>query len=93
MTDNEAPLPTSARKLLVDWANQQDGWVRRLVGEVLLTRQPVTEAVLDEAYEAYLIEKGLTEGDAVIQPMIEFDETASAELAGFTIDKLEAIEG
>lgn len=93
MTENEDPLPTSARKLLVDWANQQDGWVRRLAGEVLLTRQPVTEAVLDETYEAYLVEKGLAEGDASDQPRIVLDETTSAEAAGFTIDTLESLEG
>lgn len=93
MTESDEPLPTSARKLLVDWANHQDGWVRRLAGEVLLTRQPVTAAVVDETYEAYLIEKGLLEGDAAIQPKIVLDETVSAEAAGFTIDKLEAVEG
>ncbi len=93
MTDEKEPLPTSARKLLVDWANQQDGWVRRLAGEVLLTRQPVTAAVLDETYEAYLIEKGLGDGDAADQPKLVLDETVSAEAAGFTIDKLEAVEG
>lgn len=93
MTDTDQPLPTSARKLLVDWANQQDGWVRRIAGEVLLTRQPVTDAVLDETYNAYLIEKGLADGDPVDQPKIVLDETSSAEAAGFTIDKLEDIEG
>lgn len=93
MTDTDQPLPTSARKLLVDWANQQDGWVRQIAGEVLLTRQPVTDAVLDEIFEAHLIEKGLADGDAADQPKIVLDETTSAEAAGFTIDKLEDIEG
>lgn len=93
MTDTDQPLPTSARKLLVDWANQQDGWVRQIASEVLLTRQPVTDAVLDETYEAYLIEKGLADGDPVDQPRIVLNETTSAESAGFTIDKLEDIEG
>ena len=93
MTDTEQPLPTSARKLLVDWANQQDGWVRRIAGEVLLTRQPVTDAVVDATFEAYLIEKGLADGDAVDQPMIVLDEVTSAEAAGFTIDRLEDLEG
>lgn len=93
MTDTDQPLPTSARKLLVDWANQQDGWVRRIAGEVLLTRQPVTDAVLEETFEAYLVEKGLADGDPVDQPRIVLDETTSVEAAGFTIDKLEDIEG
>lgn len=93
MTDTDTPLPSTARKLLADWANQQDGWVRRIVGEVLLTRQPVPDAVLDEIYDAYLIEKGLADGDPVDQPKIVLDEATSAEAAGFTIDKLEDIEG
>lgn len=93
MTENEEPLPTSARKLLVDWANEQDGWVRSLAGEVLLTRQTVTDAVLDATFDAYLVEKGLAEGDTADQPKIVLDETTNAEAAGFTIDTLESVEG
>ncbi|MCA9112526.1 MAG: hypothetical protein KDA52_21415, partial [Planctomycetaceae bacterium] len=86
MTDSDQPLPTSARKLLVNWANQQDGWVRQIAGEVLLTRQPVTDAVLDSTFKAYLVEKGLADGEPVDHPKIVLDETTSAEVAGFTID-------
>lgn len=93
MTDNHQVLAASARKLLVDWANDQDGWVRSIAGEVLSTRQAVSDPVLDATYITYLIEKGLAEGDAAAPGDIELDETTSAEAAGFTIDKLEDIRG
>ena len=93
MTENDQVLAASARKLLVDWANEQDGWVRSIAAEVLFTRQAVSDPVLDTTYVAYLIEKGLAEGNTAGPGAIELDETTSVEAAGFTIDKLEAIEG
>lgn len=93
MTPEEPELVTSARKLLVDWANDQDGWVRSLAAEVLSTRQAVPESLLAATYEAYLVEKGLAVGEASPPGPIEFDETASAEAASFIIERLSDIEG
>src|SRR5690349_21855841 len=56
-------VPNSARALLVEWANQQDGWVRLLVSEVLSTSTSVADDYLDELYQTFVVEKGLAEGD------------------------------
>lgn len=71
----------SARQLLVEWANEQDHWVRAIVGDVLATRQPVTERALDEAYARLLAEKQLS-GDPLtpVPPLgIPSEDTAIAE--------------
>lgn len=52
-----------ARRLLVDWANSQDHWVRGLVGEVLSSRKPLTEEAIEHFYELLLREKELAEGE------------------------------
>lgn len=53
----------SARQRLIDWANQQDGWVRSIAAEVLVSRRPVSEEALAFVRDQYLIEKHLAEGE------------------------------
>ena len=36
----------TARSVLVEWANEQDAWVRAIVGEVLATRRELAAAAL-----------------------------------------------
>ena len=58
-TDNAAGTTFDPRRLLVDWANDQDGWVRRLVGSSCPRRRPISESQADQLYDVYLAEKGL----------------------------------
>src|SRR6478735_737801 len=51
----------TARTLLTDWANQQDGWVRILVAELLPTRSPIGKDSLAHALHVLLSEKDLTD--------------------------------
>ncbi len=60
-TDQARRTPPS---VLVEWANEQDAWVRAIVGEVLATRRELASAALDRVQETYLAEKQLS-GDAV----------------------------
>ena len=46
------------RRLLVTWANQQDGWIRLLTAETILARQEISEDTLDKIYEHFLAENG-----------------------------------
>lgn len=62
--DAAALAPQTACSVLVEWANKQDHWVRKAVGEVLAGRQELPEATIDEVYRAYRVEKGLDKGDA-----------------------------
>src|SRR5690242_2702882 len=58
-----APEPRSAREVLVAWANQQDAWVRAIVGEVITTRRPLAEEAIEAVKTRYLAEKQLTDTD------------------------------
>jgi len=53
----------NARQLLVDWANDQDHWVRALVGEVLSARRSVEAEALEHFYGLLLREKELAQGE------------------------------
>ncbi len=53
----------SARQRLVEWANQQDRWVRSIVAEVIVARRPVSEEALAVVRDQYLVEKQLGEGE------------------------------
>ena len=61
MADTITLRPTPQR-LLIDWANNQDAWVRYIVGEVLSSKQQLNSPVLDQAYHYLLVEKELTDG-------------------------------
>ncbi len=86
-------LAPSARKMLVDWANEQDAWVRSLAADVLATRQAPSDDKLAAAYEACLVEKGLRPGDATMVPEIEFDESLSSEAADLKLERLSSLQG
>ncbi|HEY8083524.1 MAG TPA: AAA family ATPase [Solirubrobacterales bacterium] len=98
-TSNEATAagtgakPVSARHLLVEWANKQDGWIRQLVSEVLRSPEPLTETVLDAVFDAYLKEKGLADGEGAAIGPLELDQPTGASVASFVIDRLSAVSG
>ena len=62
--EDVAGTSQSARERLVDWVNQQDGWVRSIVAEVIATRRPVSDEALVAVRNQYLVEKQLAEGEA-----------------------------
>jgi len=57
--------PSSGLSLLVEWANEQDHWIRKLVGEVIETRRRLSDKRINTLYELLLQEKELAEGDSV----------------------------
>jgi recombinational DNA repair ATPase RecF len=64
-TSSPTPLLNqSARQRLIDWANQQDAWVRAIVGEVISTRRDMSSDSLSVVRDAYLVEKKLADGEA-----------------------------
>ena len=65
--------PRSARHLLVEWANQQDGWVRTIVGEVLATRRGLSTALVQASKDRYLAEKQLADHDSPAAPPLADD--------------------
>jgi hypothetical protein len=63
----------SARQRLIEWANQQDGWVRLIVADVISTRRDLSSDSLRAVRDAYLVEKQLVEEEAREVPLLGDD--------------------
>jgi energy-coupling factor transporter ATP-binding protein EcfA2 len=81
------------RRLLVDWANGQDAWVRELTAETILSRQAPSDPLLNAAYATFLAEKGLGGGDAPDIPKLELAAADAAEEDTLELVSLAGIEG
>ncbi|MGA9284035.1 MAG: AAA family ATPase [Solirubrobacteraceae bacterium] len=88
-----ADASPTARQLLVDWANAQDGWTRRLVLEVLATGNAASPTAIDDIYDHFLAEKGLAEDAAPIVPPLEYQEPLGDVSGQFLFRRLENVQG
>lgn len=73
--DEGGRLDRSARQRLIEWANQQDGWVRSTVAEVISTRRDLSAEALSAVRDAYLVEKQLSRGETPEVPLLGDDGT------------------
>lgn len=60
LSQSNPGLPRNGLDLLIEWANEQDQWVRAIAGEVITTRREVSEQSVEGAYSMFLAEKGLS---------------------------------
>ncbi|SHX04505.1 recombination protein F [Mycobacteroides abscessus subsp. abscessus] len=81
------------RRLLVDWANDQEAWVRQITAETILSRKAPSDTLLDAAYATFLAEKGLGDGEAPEVPKLEFVDVNAAEEETLELVSLANIEG
>ncbi|WP_224388939.1 ATP-binding protein [Pseudonocardia sp. ICBG1293] len=81
------------RRLLVEWANGQDAWVRELTAETILSRQAPSDPLLNAAYATFLAEKGLGDSDAPDIPKLELVAVDAAEEDTLELVSLASIEG
>lgn len=65
-------------RLLTDWANEQDHWVRAIASEVIATRKELSDNSVDAGYSMLLAEKGLSQDSPPSIPNISIS-TAPAE--------------
>ena len=87
-----ATAPPSAQSLLIEWANQQDNWVRALVSEVITTRQELPDPRIGHFYDLLLKEKELAAGAWATVPPILGGVTGRAAAEVFTLTGLDATE-
>jgi hypothetical protein len=84
---------TSPRRLLVTWANEQDGWIRLLTAETILSRQEVGDDTLETVYEQFLAEKALSENNANIIPQLELDESEATTEESLELTSISKVTG
>lgn len=64
-------IQDSARSLLLQWANEHDGWIRLIVSEAIASPNPLSETFLKTIYQHFLIEKQVIVGDRVVVEMLQ----------------------
>ena len=88
--DGDAP---SARRLLVDWANDQDHWVRLLAREILASGTKPSDGAIAVVVEALLAEKNLSDDHASPVPPLVFEEAIQAATEALVLTKMSEVEG
>lgn len=64
--------------LLIGWANEQDHWIRALVGKVIEGRRRLSDGQIDELYDLLLLEKELKGGGPVTVAPLRAGSAAAA---------------
>lgn len=80
------------RRLLVDWANNQDAWVRQLVAETILSRQEPSQDILGKVYATFLAEKGLSGQPQPNVPALELDAVEPSQDDALELFSLHDVE-
>ena len=75
---DDASQTLDARRLLIDWANNQDSWVRCLVGHIIASQRPISDGQATELFERFLAEKGLRGSLSEIAPELPYPKAGSA---------------
>ena len=84
----------SPQGILIQWANEQDPWVRAIVAAVLEEQGPVENDVIDKSFEILLRTNGLSDDAAAVDvPLLVEDALSAEEDASMTIDRLRDVVG
>ena len=89
----DASQTLDPRRLLIDWANRQDSWVRRLVGHVIASQRPISGGQATEFFELFLAEKGLHGSSSEIEPELPYPQAGSAQSDSLRLRSLSKVSG
>jgi predicted ATPase len=85
--------PRSGVQILVEWANQQDHWVRAIVSEVLAARKGLPAQSIDAAYKMLLAEKALSKDAAPNVPALSVGVTTKETAEELRLVRLAGLTG
>ncbi len=82
----------SGRALLVDWANQQDHWLRAMVSEILQSQTSLSDDQVEHFYKLLLIEKELALGEHPVVSALEDKDAGPDFEESLTLAQLKDVE-
>lgn len=85
--------PRSGIQILIEWANDQDHWVRAVVSEVIAARRELPEKSIEAAYGLLLAEKGLSPDTAPNVPPLSLGAAPAENAADLRLVRLSALAG
>jgi hypothetical protein len=83
----------SARRLLVDWTNEQDHWVRLLARDIVASGAKPSDDAIAVVVEALLAEKNLSTEDASPVPPLVFEASKEAATEALVLIKMSEVGG
>ena len=89
---NTQPSQTSGLSLLLEWANKQDHWIRKIVYNVVQTRSQLSDDQITEAYELLLREKQLVEGTPPDVKLLSSSQTSVSTSTAMKLNSLKHVE-
>lgn len=89
----EVEAGTDPRQLLIDWANKQDSWVRRLVNQVVSSRRPPSSEQCQQLFELFLAEKGIEGALPEVEPKLEVSTDGASAADDLRFLKLAQVVG
>lgn len=81
------------RSLLAQWANENDEWVRVLVGEVIATGRAVGESVITQAHQHFRQEKALDERVLPAVPHLSTEARQDESAPPLALSRLSEVRG
>ena len=92
MNKRAATPQVSGINLLINWANDRDHWIRKLVADVIAARSELSDQRIADLAELFLREKGLAQGEQPIVEEIVASEVFAPAAKALQIVSIEHIE-
>jgi energy-coupling factor transporter ATP-binding protein EcfA2 len=93
MPNQQQPGPYASHALFPRWANDQDGWPRTIVGDILKNRVQPSDLDIDRYLKLLLSEKKLSDEPFQPVPMIEEKQLDGNPLEAVRVDSLTVGDG
>jgi hypothetical protein len=93
VSEAKSEVEISARDALVIWANRQDSWVRALVEAIVKSSGLIGQATIDQIYDRYLAEKGLSEESIKPVDLLSSGSAATAAKTKLVLERLSEVGG
>jgi len=77
-----------AKKILIDWANEEKNWIRSIVKEVVETHKDVADSSINDIYNIFLSDNDLIDEPVAEVPKLILEASNSEDIDKLVINKL-----